>query len=74
MVCIQANLNVVKFYRNFQQYNLENLIQTLCKVIGLYPVTLASFNRNFTTSILTLVKERRIVKLRKHHPSWKSHC
>ena len=74
MVRIQGNLNLVKFYRNFPQYNLENLIQTLCKVIGLYPKSLASFNRYSTTSILTLAKERRIVKLRKHHPSWKSHC
>ena len=73
MVCIQANLKLVKFYRNFSQYNFENLIQILYEIIGLYPATLASFNRYSTTSTLTLANER-IVKLRKHHPSWNSHC
>ena len=42
MVRIQVNLKLVKFYRNFSQYNFENLIQTLYEIIGLYPVTLAS--------------------------------
>ena len=72
MVCIWANLKLIKFYRNFSQNNFENLTGTVYKIIGVYPATLALINRDSRTSILILAEERNIVKSSKHHLSWRS--